>query len=146
MSHQRLSWEHYFMALADQVAQRSTCPKRKVGAILVRDHTLLSTGYNGSIRGLPHCTEVGCDMEQGHCVATIHAEANALLQAALNGVNIQGAELYTTSRPCWQCFKLLANVHIRTIYYRDDYPDQRVDRYAALCHISLIRVPFPETP
>ena len=69
--------------------------------MIVRDRTILSTGYNGSIRGLPHCEDVGCMMEDGHCVATVHAEANAILQAANNGVRIAGAEIYTTASPCW---------------------------------------------
>ena len=74
------------MNIARQVATRSTCPRKHVGAVIVRDRTILSTGYNGSIRGLPHCSDVGCLMEDGHCVATVHAEANAIIQAAKNGV------------------------------------------------------------
>src|SRR5437667_1242319 len=97
----RVGWHDYFMNIARQAATRSTCDRKHVGAVIVRNRTILSTGYNGSIRGMPHCDDVGHEMENGHCVATIHAEANALIQAARNGVNIEGAELYTTARPCW---------------------------------------------
>ena len=78
----RVDWHTYFMNIARQVATRSTCPRKHVGAVIVRDRTILSTGYNGSIRGLPHCSDVGCVMEDGHCIATVHAEANAIIQAA----------------------------------------------------------------
>ena len=101
------------MGIAQQAATRSTCPRKHVGAVIVRDRTVLSTGYNGSIRGLPHCEDAGCVMEDGHCVTTVHAEANAILQAAKNGVSIDGAELYTTASPCWNCFKLIANAGIQ---------------------------------
>ena len=87
----RASWDEYFMSIAQVVATRSTCPRKYVGAVIVRNRTILSTGYNGSIRGMPHCSDVGHMMEDGHCVATIHAEANAIIQAARNGVNIDGA-------------------------------------------------------
>src|ERR1041384_338191 len=109
------------MNIAQQAAPRSPRDRKHVGAVIVRHKTILSTGYNGSIRGLPHCDDVGHDLEGGHCVATIHAEANAILQAAKNGVMIEGAELYTTASPCWSCFKLIANAGIRTIYYGEFY-------------------------
>src|SRR5262245_29792454 len=102
----RVDWHTYFMNIAHQAATRSTCDRKHVGAVIVRDKTILSTGYNGSIRGMPHCDEVGHLMENDHCVATVHAEANAIIQAAKNGVRIEGSELYTTASPCWNCFKL----------------------------------------
>ncbi|PIN70444.1 deaminase, partial [Candidatus Woesearchaeota archaeon CG11_big_fil_rev_8_21_14_0_20_57_5] len=83
--------------------------------------TILSTGYNGSVRGLPHCDESGHDMEDGHCVRTVHAEANAIVQAAKNGVAIDSAEIYITASPCWNCFKLIANAGIKTIYFGEFY-------------------------
>ena len=98
---QRSDWDRYFMEIARVVASRATCDRKHVGAVIVRDRTILSTGYNGSIRGLPHCDEVGHMMEAGHCVATIHAEANAILQAAKNGVAIDKADIYITASPCW---------------------------------------------
>ena len=121
----RVDWHTYFMNIARQVASRSTCDRKHVGAVIVRDKTILSTGYNGSIRGMPHCDDVGHDLEGGHCVATIHAEANAILQAAKNGVGVDGSEIYTTASPCWNCFKLIANAGVRRIYYGEFYRDER---------------------
>ncbi len=122
---ERLDWDSYFMNIARVVSSRATCPRRYVGAVIVRDKTILSTGYNGSIRGMPHCTEVGHMMENGHCVATIHAELNAIIQAARNGVRIEGATIYVTASPCWTCFKALANSGIRRICYGEIYDDER---------------------
>ena len=116
------------MNIARQVATRSTCPRKHVGAVIVRDRTILSTGYNGSIRGLPHCSDVGCLMEDGHCVATVHAEANAIIQAAKNGVAIDGAEIYTTASPCWPCFKLIANSGLAPGLLRRVLPRRAFDR------------------
>ena len=99
----RAHWDEYFMRIAIQAATRSTCDRKHVGAVIVRDKTILSTGYNGSIRGLPHCDEVGHTMENGHCIATVHAEANAIIQAAKNGTAIDGADIYVTASPCWNC-------------------------------------------
>jgi len=126
------------MNIAHEAATRSTCDRKHVGAVIVRDRTILSTGYNGSIRGMPHCDEVGHEMEGGHCVGTIHAEANAIIQAARNGVNINGAELYTTASPCWNCFKLIANSGIHRIYYGEFYRDERSLRVAPIAGIELI--------
>jgi dCMP deaminase len=134
----RSDWHDYFMEVAHVVATRATCDRRKVGAVIVRDRMILSTGYNGSIRGLPHCDEAGHMMEDGHCVATIHAEANAILQAARNGVRIEDAEIYTTASPCWNCFKMIANSGIRRIYYGAFYRDDRIFRVAELSGIQLI--------
>ena len=135
---QRVPWDQYFMNIAQVVASRSTCPRKFVGAVIVRDRTILSTGYNGSIRGMPHCDEVGHAMEDGHCVATIHAEANSVLQAARNGVRIDGADLYTTASPCWPCFKLVANAGIRRIVYGEFYRDERIFDVARRLGISLL--------
>jgi dCMP deaminase len=134
----RADWHTYFMSIARQVATRSTCDRKHVGAVIVRDKTILSTGYNGSIRGMPHCDDVGHDIEGGHCVATIHAESNAILQAAKNGVRIEGGELYTTASPCWSCFKLIANAGIRTIYYGEFYRDRKSLAVARRLGIDLI--------
>jgi dCMP deaminase len=136
--HARVDWHTYFMNIARQAATRATCDRKHVGAVIVRDRTILSTGYNGSIRGLPHCDEVGHLMENGHCVATVHAEANAIIQAAKNGVRIDGGELYTTASPCWACFKLIANAGIRTIYYGEFYRDVRSIEVARQLGIKLV--------
>ena len=126
MSRQRISWKNYFMNIAREVATRSTCSRKHVGAVIVRDKTILSTGYNGSIKGLPHCDDAGCDMVDGHCVRTSHAEANAIVQAAKNGVGIDQSKIYVTASPCYDCFKLIANAGINTIYYEEFYRDQRI--------------------
>ena len=90
------------MNIAVEVGTRSTCDRKHVGAVIVRDKSILATGYNGSIRGLPHCDEEGHLMEEGHCVRTVHAEANAIVQAAKNGVRIDAASIYVTASPCWK--------------------------------------------
>jgi len=138
MAEARVDWHTYFMNIAAQVSSRSTCPRKHVGAVIVRDRTVLSTGYNGSVRGLPHCEDSGCVMEEGHCITTVHAEANAILQAAKNGVSVDGAELYTTASPCWNCFKLIANAGIRKIYYGEFYRDERSRKTAAEVGIELV--------
>ncbi|MCZ6747349.1 MAG: cytidine/deoxycytidylate deaminase family protein [Acidobacteria bacterium] len=138
MTSRRIGWHDYFMNIARQAATRSTCDRKNVGAVIVRDRTILSTGYNGSIRGMPHCDEVGHLMEGGHCIATIHAETNAILQAAKNGVNINQAEIYTTASPCWNCFKMVVNAGIRCIYYGEFYRDKRSLEVAGILGIELV--------
>lgn len=140
----RANWNEYFMAIAHQAATRSTCPRKKVGAVIVRDRTIVSTGYNGSIRGMSHCEDVGCVIENGHCISTVHAEANAIIQAAKNGVVVEGGELYTTASPCWGCFKLIANAGIRRIYYGEFYRDERSRMVAAQLGIELVDLQMPE--
>jgi len=137
MSHERVPWDVYFMRIAQVVSSRSTCPRKFVGAVIVRDKTILSTGYNGSIRGMPHCSDEGHMMENGHCVATIHAEANAIIQSAKNGVNIDGATIYVTASPCWSCFKQIANSGIRRICYGEFYRDERIFQVAERIGIEL---------
>ena len=126
MSKTRVSWKDYFMNIAREVATRSTCDRKHVGAVIVREKTILSTGYNGSIKGLPHCDTVGCEMVDGHCVRTTHAEANAIVQAAKNGIQINQSEIYVTASPCYDCFKLIANAGIKIIYYDEFYRDKRI--------------------
>lgn len=125
------------MGIAEQAATRSTCSRKHVGAVIVRDRTVLSTGYNGSLRGLPHCEDVGCVMEDGHCITTVHAEANAILQAAKNGVSVDGAEIYTTASPCWNCFKLIVNAGIRRIAYGEFYREERSRQTAKEIGVEL---------
>lgn len=134
----RVDWDEYFMNIARSVSTRSTCDRKFVGAVIVRDKTILSTGYNGSIRKMPHCSEVGHLMDHGHCVATIHAEANAIIQSAKNGVRIDGATIYTTASPCWNCFKLIANAGIHRICYGEFYRDERVFPIARRLKIELV--------
>ena len=137
---ERASWDEYFMNIATVVASRSTCPRKLVGAVIVREKTILSTGYNGSIRGMPHWSEVGHMMENDHCVATIHAEANAILQAARNGVNISNSTIYITASPCWPCFKLVANAGIKRICFGEFYRDERIFEFARKLDIELVKL------
>src|SRR3954469_290315 len=134
----RADWDSYFMEIARVVASRATCDRKHVGALLVRDRIILSTGYNGSIRGMPHSDASGHMLENGHCVATIHAEANAILQAARNGVRIEGADIYTTASPCWPCFKLIANAGITRVVYGEFYRDERIFEVARKLVIDLV--------
>jgi len=138
MTEKRATWNEYFMNIADQVATRSTCDRKHIGAVIVRDKTILSTGYNGSLKGAPHCDDIGHDMENGHCVRTVHAEANAVAQAAKNGVGIDNSEIYVTASPCLSCFKLLANCGIRVVYYKEFYRDKRIDEYARQTGVQLV--------
>lgn len=145
MSDTRVTWDVYFMNIAKVAATRSTCPRKAVGAVIVRDRIILSTGYNGSIRGLPHCTDVGCDIENNHCVATVHAEANAIIQAARNGVSTDGADIYVTASPCWNCFKLIANSGIARVFYGEFYRDTKSIEIAKKCGIELISMEDAKT-
>jgi dCMP deaminase len=133
----RATWDEYFMSIAKQVATRATCDRKYVGAVLVRDRFILATGYNGSLQGAAHCSEVGHLMEDGHCVRTIHAEANALVQAARNGIRIEGASIYVTASPCFTCFKLCANAGVKRIVYGEFYRDQRIFDFASELGIEL---------
>lgn len=137
---ERLSWENYFMNIAQEVASRSTCDRKFVGSVIVRDKRILSTGYNGSIRGLPHCDEAGHEMENDHCVRTVHAEANAIVQSAANGVRIEGAEIYVTASPCYTCFKMIANSGIKKIYFGEFYRDERIREHAEELGIELVHL------
>ena len=140
MTKDRTSWDKYFMQIARDVSTRSTCDRKFVGAVIVREKMILSTGYNGSIRWLPHCDEVGHEMENGHCVRTVHAEANAIVQAARNGVGIEGADIYVTASPCYNCFKLIANSGIKRIFYGELYRDERIKIHANEAQIELIHL------
>lgn len=124
----RKSWNEYFMDLALNVATRSTCDRAFVGCVLVNsDNRIVSTGYNGAISGNPHCDEVGHTLRDGHCIATIHAEMNALLYCAKEGISVKGCICYVTHFPCLNCTKSLIQAGISKIYYHEAY---RVDEYA----------------
>lgn len=139
---ERASWDEYFLRIATEAATRATCDRRHVGAVIVRDKSILATGYNGSIRGMPHCDEIGHQMEEGHCVRTIHAELNAILQAARHGVRINGATIYITDSPCWRCFQAIANVGIVRIVYGSSYPDARPFGDAPALGIEIVSIPM----
>lgn len=127
----RPSWNDYFMGIADLVAGRATCIRRKVGAVLVKDRRILCSGYNGAPAGLPHCGETGCLRRQLNVPSGVkhelcrgvHAEQNVIIQAAYHGVAVAGATLYCTNQPCSICAKMLINAGINEIYFRDGYDD-----------------------
>ncbi len=129
----RPSWDEYFMDVANLVATRSTCLRRKVGAVIVKDKCIISTGYNGASKGAAHCEEVGCireklkipSGEQLDLCRAVHAEQNALLQAAKHGVACDGASIYITVTPCFQCAKMLVNAGIKEVIVNGIYPDDR---------------------
>jgi dCMP deaminase len=119
----RPGWDEYFMQIARTVATRATCPRASVGAVLVREHRILTTGYNGAPRGVAHCSEVGCTLVNDHCARATHAEANAVVQGALHGVSLEGATAYCTHQPCVNCSKLLISAGVVKIIYEEAYPD-----------------------
>ncbi|NLW22171.1 MAG: CMP deaminase [Tissierellia bacterium] len=124
----RKSWNEYFMEIAEIVASRSTCDRAEVGCLIVNDdNRIVSTGYNGSISGNPHCNDVGHVMRDGHCIATIHAEMNALLYCAKEGISVKNCTVYVTHFPCLNCTKALIQAGIKRIYYKHAY---RIDDYA----------------
>ncbi len=145
----RPSWHQYFMTITRQVAERSTCTRAKVGAVIVRDKSIIATGYNGSPAGLPHCTEIGClvytsqtpagDTEE-NCFRTIHAEINAIAQAARNGSSIQNADIYITHTPCIHCLKVLINTGTRRVFYEREYKLHTLEELMRHSDIQLERV------
>ncbi len=128
----RPSWDEYFMSIADLVAERSTCLRRHVGAVVVKDRHILATGYNGPPRGLRHCDETGCirnklgvpSGERHELCRGIHAEQNAIIQSANYGTGISGSTIYTTHTPCSVCAKMIINAGIVRVVSADDYPDE----------------------
>jgi dCMP deaminase len=118
---ERISWDQYFMAQSHLLALRSTCTRLTVGATIVRDKRIIAGGYNGSIAGGDHCIDKGCYVIDNHCVRTIHAEMNALLQCAKFGVPTADSEIYVTHFPCLQCCKAIIQAGIKTVYYAEDY-------------------------
>jgi dCMP deaminase len=136
----RPGWDEYFVQVARTVATRATCPRAAVGCVLVREHRILTTGYNGAPRGVAHCTEVGCTVVNDHCVRATHAEANAVVQGALHGVGLQGATAYCTHQPCVGCSKLLISAGIVKIVFVEAYPDPIAAELLAEAGVTL--VPF----
>ncbi len=128
----RPSWDEYFMQIVDLVKSRSTCLRRQVGALIVKDKRILATGYNGAPMGCRHCAEVGCLREQLNIPSgerhelcrAIHAEQNAIIQAAYSGISVKGGTLYVTHQPCVLCAKMAINAGIKKIVFRGDYPDK----------------------
>ena len=144
----RPSWEEYFMDIAKLVAKRSTCLRRHVGAVLVKEKKILATGYNGVPSGISHCEDVGClrdeeripSGERHELCRGLHAEQNAILQAAYHGVSIQGSVLFCTNFPCVICSKMLINAGIRQIFYLEGYPDPLSERMLGEAGMELQRI------
>lgn len=123
----RIPWDQYFMAQSLLISTRSTCTRLAVGATIVRNKRVISGGYNGSVSGDVHCSDEGCKVVDGHCVRTVHAEANAILQCAKFGASTEGADIYVSYFPCLQCTKMIIQSGIKNVYYLHDY---RTSEYA----------------
>ncbi len=134
------------MRITFQVARRSTCPRAAVGAVIVRDKRILTTGYNGAPANLPHCTEVGCLMVNGHCVRTLHAEQNAIIQGALHGVDVSHSTIYVTHQPCLICAKMIINAGIERVVYAGSYPDEIAQGFLLDAGVELVRFEGPIEP
>jgi dCMP deaminase len=132
MKEQRPSWDSYFLRITEDVSERATCVKRKVGAIIVKDHHILATGYNGAPKGFKHCTEATClrlklkvpSGQRHELCRGLHAEQNAIIQAAVQGVKIEGGTMYCTYQPCVICVKMMLNAGIVRLVYAGGYPDE----------------------
>jgi dCMP deaminase len=145
----RLGWHEYFMSVAHLISQRATCQRAHIGAVVVHDNNILATGYNGAPSGLPHCDEEHCliytsihpdGTVEENCMNTIHAEINAIAQAAKHGTSIKGADIYITASPCINCLKVLINVGIKTIYYDKPYKIENISEIVRLSGIKLVQV------
>jgi dCMP deaminase len=142
----RPTWHQYFLTITRNVAERSTCTRAKVGAVIVRDKNILATGYNGAPAGMPHCIDAGClvytsrtptgEVEE-NCFRTIHAEINAIAQAAKNGASIRDADIYITHTPCIHCVKVLINTGIRRIFYEREYKRATIEELLRGANIEL---------
>ncbi|MBL8051104.1 MAG: cytidine/deoxycytidylate deaminase family protein [Anaerolineales bacterium] len=142
----RPDWDSYFMKIAFAVSERSTCDRAFVGCVLVREKRILTTGFNGSPAGQSHCDEIGHLMVEGHCVRTIHAETNAIIQAALHGTSTKGATCYVTHLPCIQCTKALINAGIIKIVYSVSYrTDENALKFINDANIELVQKEFKPT-
>ena len=143
----RPSWEAYFMNITELVAQRSTCTRRAVGSVVVKNKRILSTGYNGAPSGIRHCLEVGClrenlnipSGERHELCRGIHAEQNAIIQAAYHGVSVKDATLFCTNLPCSICAKMIINAGIKKIYYKSGYADQMSSEMFAEAGVIVIQ-------
>ncbi|MBU2538314.1 MAG: cytidine/deoxycytidylate deaminase family protein [Proteobacteria bacterium] len=148
MTDTRPSWDDYFMSITEMVAQRSTCLRRKVGAILVRDKRIIATGYNGAPAKVSHCLDIGCLREQQgipsgerhELCRGLHAEQNSIIQAALHGFSVEGATLYCTNMPCAICSKMLINARIEKIYYKEGYADTLSSLLLAEAKVPVVQL------
>ena len=148
----RPSWDEYFMELAKVVAKRSTCIRQKVGAIIVKDKRILATGYNGAPSGMDHCLDIGClreklkvpSGERQELCRGLHAEQNAIIQAAKFGICIEGSILYTTHCPCITCAKMIINAGIKKVVYGKEYADKRGLELLKEAGIEVVYIPIDD--
>ncbi len=145
----RPSWDEYFVSITRQVATRATCLRRKVGAIIVKDKRILTTGYNGAPMGVKNCLEIGTCLreelgvpsgERQEICRGLHAEQNAILQASFHGVQIKGSSLYSTNQPCATCAKMIINAGIKSVFYLDEYPDSLALELLDESGVGLVRL------
>ncbi len=141
--YKRPEWDEYFLKMAMLVSERATCPRMHVGCVLVRDKQILATGYNGSLPGQPHCYDVGCMIEDGHCIRTIHAEMNAIIQCALHGVTTEGATAYVTNMPCTNCTKALIGAGIKEVVVFSDYHKTKAEEFFEASGVKIRKLPMP---
>jgi len=143
----RPCWDEYFMNLVEDIKERSTCLRRKVGALIVKDNRILATGYNGAPTGCAHCEQIGCLREKLHIPSgqrqelcrALHAEQNAFLQAAKYGITVQGSTLYVTTQPCSLCAKMIINAGIVKVIFRGDYPDELSLEFLKEAKIEIVQ-------
>lgn len=141
----RPSWDEYFLKVAMLVSERATCPRMHCGCVLVRDKQILSTGYNGSIPGDEHCEDVGCLIVDNHCVRTIHAEMNAILQCSTHGISTAGSTAYVTNMPCTNCSKALITAGIKEVVIFSDYHDTLAEDFFKKAGVEVLRISMPST-
>lgn len=139
----RPSWDEYFLKVAMLVSERATCPRMHCGCVLVRDKQILSTGYNGSIPGDKHCEDDGCMIVDNHCIRTIHAEMNAILQCSSHGISTQGSVAYITNMPCTNCAKSLITAGIKEIVIFSDYHDTLAEEFFKKANVKIKRLSIP---
>jgi dCMP deaminase len=154
MSHARPTHDEYFMEIANVVAKRSTCLRIHVGAVIVRDGQILSTGYNGAPHGFEHCLDIGCIREKENIAhgtrhelcRAVHAEQNAIIQAAIHGVSIEGATVYCTHQPCILCTKMIINCKMKRVVFQNGYPDEMSIQFLKQAGIEILRMASKEEP
>lgn len=141
----RPTWDEYFLKVAMLVSERATCPRMHCGCVLVKDKQILSTGYNGSIPGDEHCEDIGCMVVDNHCVRTIHAEMNAILQCSSHGISTAGATAYITNMPCTNCSKALIAAGIKEVIIFSDYHDTLAEHFFSVAKVPIRRIDKPNS-
>lgn len=152
MAYQRPTQDEYFMEIANVVAKRSTCLRIHVGAVIVKNGRILSTGYNGAPYGFEHCLDIGCIREKENIAhgtrhelcRAVHAEQNAIIQAALHGVSIEGATVYCTHQPCILCTKMIINGKMKRVVFQHEYPDEKSIEFLNQARIEILKMPCKE--